>query len=338
MGELTPVYVAVDGGNHKTDVAVVDHAGSLRSWVRGPGASPQKLGAVVGARALASLITSALRLAGVAPDAPAAGGIFLAGLDLPVDLELMRAALPSSGCHWESLLGNDTYAVLRAGSDSSYGVAVVCGAGINCVGIAPDGRRTSFLSQGQLSGDWGGGLSLGREVMWASARAEDGRGPHTALAAAATAHFGRRTVAELVEDLHTARIDEGRLAELAPLVLRAAEAGDQVAAALVDRLADEVVLMGTVALRRLDLLDQPVDVVLGGSILTGGHTRLMARIRAGYADAAPTARLGVLDQPPLVGACLLVLDHRHAPPEAGRRLRAQVAAAQPTTAQPTGPR
>ena len=61
---------------------------------------------------------------------------------------------------------NDTFAVLRAGLDQPagphWGVGVTVGAGINCVGVTPDGRTTRFLSLGPISGDWGGGGDLGQ--------------------------------------------------------------------------------------------------------------------------------------------------------------------------------
>ena len=39
------------------------------------------------------------------------------------------------------VVGNDTLALLRAGTERGWGVAVVCGAGINCVGVGPDGPQ-----------------------------------------------------------------------------------------------------------------------------------------------------------------------------------------------------
>ena len=52
---------------------------------------------------------------------------------------------------------NDTFAVLRAGTDRHWGVGVVCGFGTNCSAVAPDGRVTRFPAVGPISGDWGGG-------------------------------------------------------------------------------------------------------------------------------------------------------------------------------------
>src|SRR4029453_12186400 len=61
----------------------------------------------------------------------------------------------------QGLLHNDVFAVLWAGSRRPWGVGVVCGAGMNCVGVAPDGREVRFLAVGELSGDLGGGHGVG---------------------------------------------------------------------------------------------------------------------------------------------------------------------------------
>ena len=53
--------------------------------------------------------------------------------------------------------------------------------GINCTGVLPDGTTVRFAAVGHISGDWGGGGHLWQEAMWWAARAEDGRGPDTAL-------------------------------------------------------------------------------------------------------------------------------------------------------------
>jgi hypothetical protein len=106
----------------------------------------------------------------------------------------------------------------------------VCGAGINCVGVAPDGRTARFPSLGRISGDWGGGHQLGEEALWWAVRGEDGRGPRTALQEAVSLHFGLPRVSDVTEALHFSRVPETRLTELTPLLFAVAEEGDDVAA------------------------------------------------------------------------------------------------------------
>jgi hypothetical protein len=106
-----------------------------------------------------------------------------------------------------------------------------------------------------------------------------------------------------------------------PALLSAAR-HDAVARSLVERLADEIVVLGVVAMRRLDLLGGPCEVVLGGGVLTAGDDLLMSLIAQRYAGQAPHARLIVADVPPIVGAALLGLDRLGASPDAHERVRA----------------
>ena len=77
-------------------------------------------------------------------------------------------------------------AAARRASTSRAGVAVVCGAGINCVGhAAATAAPPASPRSASISGDWGGGWGLAEEALWCAARAEDGRGAPTALAARA---------------------------------------------------------------------------------------------------------------------------------------------------------
>ena len=118
---------------------------------------------------------------------------------------------------------NDTFAVLRAGTDRDWGVGVVCGYGINCSAVAPDGRITRFPAIGPISGDWGGGDDIGEAGRCGTPiRSEDGRGPKTALQATVPAHFGFSDRRQLLEALLHRHIDEDRLAQLAPVVFEAA--------------------------------------------------------------------------------------------------------------------
>lgn len=321
----TPAVLAIDGGNSKTDVALVAADGSLLALATGPGSNAQNIGIDRSMEVLTGLVGEAARQAGLDPTSlPLAEhcAAFLAGADLPVEEEGLQRTLHARGWVRHTSVANDTFALLRAGSSRPWGVAVVCGAGINCVGVAPDGRQARFPSLGRISGDWGGGGFLAQEVLWWAVRSEDGRGPGTELERAAAAHFGLRTVAELTEAVHLGRISYARLGELTPLLFKVAGGGDPTARQLVDRLADEVATMATVAMRRLGLLGAEIDVVLGGGVLTARDPALLGRIEALLSASAPRCRPRVTTVPPIVGAALLGLDRFGAGPDAERRLRA----------------
>ena len=308
------MLLAVDGGNSKTDAVLVDSDGTLLGTARGPGSSPHRLGVEGSLDVLQALL-------GELGGTPALAVLLLAALDFPDEEDAYREAAERRGWAPEIVVGNDTFAVLRAGSDRGYGVAVTCGAGINCVGVAPDGRTVRFPSLGRISGDWGGGGDVGPEALYAAARSEDGRGAKSVLERLVPEHFGLATPVDVARALVGRRLDDDRLAELTPLVFAAA-ADDEVAAGIVDRLADEVVAMVRATVARLDLAGEEVDVVLGGSLLQSGHARLLGRIEAGVRALGPRLAVRVASLPPVAGAALTALDRVGASAEAHARLRA----------------
>ncbi|MEU4801046.1 BadF/BadG/BcrA/BcrD ATPase family protein [Actinosynnema sp. NPDC023587] len=319
---MTDRVLAIDGGNSKTAVALVDVDGRVLAQVVGPGASPQNVGLARSLEVFEGLVRDAARQAGLAAGEPIARhtAAYLAGADLPQEEEDLRAAIERCGWSATTVVGNDTFALLRAGTSDGIGVAVVCGAGINCVAVARDGRTHRFPALGPISGDWGGGGHLGGKALWLAVRAEDGRGAPTALLPALLDHYGAGTLAEVVGRLHLAEAEFDPHA-LCRLLFQVAATGDEVALAVVDRLVEEITLLVTVSLRRLALLDEPVDVVLGGGVLTNTGGVVVDAVRDRLRDLAPHAAIRVVDVPPVVGAALLGLDALGADPGAERRLR-----------------
>lgn len=282
--------------------------------VRGPGSSPDRLG-------VAGSLDVVESLAGELGGDPEVAVLLLAGLDFPDEEAAYLEAAKQRGWRGDVVVGNDTFAVLRAGGEHGFGVAVTCGAGINCVGIAADGRTVRFPSLGRISGDWGGGDDVGAEALYVAARSEDGRGAKTVLERLVPEHFGYATTLEVTRAIFARTVGHDRLGELAPLVFAVAEE-DAVAAAIVDRLADEVAALVRATVTRLDLAGEEADVVLGGSLLQAGNGRLLGRIEAAVRELGPRLAVRVARLPPVAGAALTALDRVGADDEARARLRA----------------
>ncbi len=318
-----PALIAIDGGGSKTDAVAIARDGSVLACTRvlladGNGREPRHLGAV------ATAVEALCRDAGLDPDRrPLASiGVFcLAGADLPVDDRRILRWLERRGWTTDLLLRNDTFAVLRAGTDRTWGVGVVCGFGTNCSAVAPSGRTYRLPALGSIAGDWGGGSDIGEAALWHALRSEDGRGGRTTLATSVPAHFGLRRPRHVMEAMYFGRLDHGRVSELPPLVFDAAESGDQIARSIVDRQADEVVTMAGTAMRRLRMTDLDVNVVLGGGIFRNRFAPFFERIEHGIEAVAPRATVTVLSAPPVVGAALLGLDRLGASRAAKARVR-----------------
>jgi N-acetylglucosamine kinase-like BadF-type ATPase len=302
--------LAIDGGNSKTDVCLLSAGGKLLGYARGPGSNHQNIGVVAAFDVLSSLVVQAADEAKITCGSTIAqhAAVYLAGADFPREVEMLRQRVSAAGWASTSSVDNDTFALLRAGTKAANRIAVVCGAGINCVGVSAAGGLVRFPSVGEISGDWGGGATLGTEALFLAARAEDGRGQPTALREAVMEHFGMAAVAEVTAALHFGEIPRNRLHELVPVLLKVAEAGDGPAVAVLERQAEEVFLLARVALDRLNLRDQPTEVVLGGGVLATRNPLLMTGVSQRLTAYAPRLRLLVVDDPPVVGAALLGLD------------------------------
>ena len=311
--------IGVDGGNTKTELLAATIEGEPLAYVRGAGSNAHGLGAHGCIAVIAGLVERAR------VELPADHGtFFLCGADVIDDVDALASEVEQRAWVRAATVDNDTFALLRSGTAAPDAVAVVCGAGINCVGRSSDGRVARYPALGWETGDWGGSEMLGCEALFLAARAEDGRGEPTVLAELLRAHFGTSTVAALGEDIHYGRVREQRLGEIAPGVVDAAGRGDTVAGRLVDRLAEEIVLLALKALRDLDLVDRAADVVLGGGMLRSGHGRLHDEVLQRLRARAPRATVVVGSDPPVLGAALAALDAVGAPRDAEDRLRAAV--------------
>jgi len=316
--------LAVDAGNSKTDVVLVAEDGSVLGAARGDGFLPHLAGAEAAVAGLHDLVEQAA----VGARLPGADGVArhvsacLANADVPLEVERLEAAVAARGWGATSAVFNDTYALLRAGLDEDHGVAVICGAGTNCTARHRDGREVRFAAVGHISGDWGGGGFLWTEAMWWAARAADGRGPTTALSEALPAHYSLPGMDELIEAVHLGDLPRSRCVEMTRLLFEVAESGDPVATEVVRRQAGEVVAFAVAALRRLEMLGERTEVVLGGGVLTAGHAMLLDTIDALLAEQAPYASTRVVHVPLVVGAALLGLDHLGAGDESTARVRA----------------
>jgi N-acetylglucosamine kinase-like BadF-type ATPase len=308
------VILAVDGGNSKTDLALITEDGTLLAHARGPLSSPHHLGLAGCVDTLQGLVDQVGlegRRAGLAQ-------IMLAGLDFPEEELVAQRAFQGRAWAHRTVVGNDTFAVLRAGTERGWGIAITCGAGMNCVGVSADGRHVRFPALGDITGDWGGGYDVGLAAIGAAARSADGRGPSTALEQLVPAHFDLATPLDVARAIHEGRLSRRAAVGLAPIVMSAA-ADDEAARLIVERLVAEIVAFARASADRLGLGE--AEVLVGGGLMRSAGDELLAQIAAGLPLGLTVHRTSA---PPIVGAALLALDELGADAEVQARVREQL--------------
>ena len=302
------LVLGVDGGNSKTDALLLDGSGRVVASVRGPTVSHQAVGMGAGMARLQALVAELRSAARVELSViPAVGVLALAGADYPSDERRLRAAIAPLGLAERVDVINDTWAGLRAGTDRGWGIVLICGAGTNAAGLAPDGRRWRFPAVGTIAGDWGGGGDIGMDGLRAAVRAWDGRGPATSLRQRIPEAAGLRRIEALVRVLYEGRTSL-RVRSFAPIVFRAAMDGDLVARGIIDHQADELAAMAGAIAKRVRLTRSDPDVVLAGAVFETDDAAFFARLEAGVRRAIPRARLVRCSRSPAHGAALLALD------------------------------
>jgi N-acetylglucosamine kinase-like BadF-type ATPase len=322
---VLPAVLALDGGSSKTDAVLVAEDGAVLGRARVGPSNHQLVGLDAAMDELGAAVAAATADAGLDdPPFPLCpmGVYCLAGVDLPVDEEHLAPAIALRGWTGVDLLRNDTFAVSRAGTTSAWGIGVVCGSGLNCAGVGPDGTTVRFPALAELSGDFApGGSWLGVRALGLALRATDGRGAPTLLSSLVPAHFDQPDADAVLSAVYTGALPYGRLFELARVLLDAAAAGDPPSREAADILADEVATFVRAAITRLGVDDTDVEVVLGGGIFDTSDADFHSRVAAGIHALAPRARLLRLAAPPVLGAALLGLDAIGAGDDAKERLR-----------------
>jgi N-acetylglucosamine kinase-like BadF-type ATPase len=310
--------LAVDGGNSKTLAIVADETGGILSAHKGGGTNYQAIGRENTSRALKDIISAALSKAGVKKIEAACYG--LAGADREKDFQVFRQILAPIDPARKSVLVNDTILALRAGTDDGVGVALIGGAGSNCIGMDKKGRIKKAGGLGPLTGDKANAGQLVIDAAVEALKGVDGRGPKTLI----EDKFKKALGLEALEDVIEFEFADSRrgikFGMLAPLVFEAANEKDKVALQLLREHGKAAGEAALAVMRGLFSKKQAVPLVLGGSVLQkGGNPTLIRTIKRTVAREFPRITLIKLEDPPVMGGIMRALDEIGKPPPAGTR-------------------
>lgn len=299
--------LAIDGGGTKTKVICADESGQIL----GEGQSgPTSLTATsVGAASLN--LREGIRQA--VEKLPAGFQISnlvmgLAGMDTPQEEEQSRQVFSQVLAYWQIAdfnLVNDIAIALASGSDNPNAVALISGTGSNCFGRNDHGETAKTGGYDFLLTDQGSGYEIGRSVLRAAVKSFDGRGPDTRLEQLVCDHFRIASIAELKSHVYNPPLAKSEVATLAPLCLKATQAGDEIADNILHQAADELALMATTVIKKLQLQEVELDLVMAGSIL--GVESIRLTVEGEVKLVAPKVIVQQLITDPVMGALKMAL-------------------------------
>jgi N-acetylglucosamine kinase-like BadF-type ATPase len=305
--EPMPSVLAVDGGNTKT-IALVASAegavlgaayggcGDIYNATTGEGATDPAMSALAN---VDRTISAALNAARVGAADLAVSVLNMAGADWPEDIAFWREAMAARGYGRTVFVQNDALGALYVGSPDATGVSVVCGTGVATGARAPDGRiwHASYW-QDEAQGN----AHLGQKTLVAVFRSALGIEPPTSLTAPVLNHYGATSVEGLLYLFHNRRqpAPDG-LDRLAPILLDQAQAGDEVAMAVVRGHGEALGDIALAAARMVEIEGSPFYLVLAGGVFRHPTTALEEAIVTRVRRAAPEIHPVRTTQEPITG-------------------------------------
>lgn len=276
--------LALDGGGSKTVCLIADERGRVLGWGRG---GPSNL-SFVSAEAAGAAIREAITDARCRAARGEAGEV---AIDLAVCGGPVRPAFMAETIarvvhprHYRFATEAET---CLASAGAAWGALVLAGTGSFEYARSDDGRAHRCDGWGSLFGDEGSAYDIARRALVAVARAEDGRGPPTALREAVLAHFGVETFRAAGRRIYGENLPRDEIAGLAPLVAGLAET-DGVARGILCDAALALAQGAITCIRAVGLTARRFPLVLCGGTFRAGSP-LAAPLVEAVQTAAPGA-------------------------------------------------
>lgn len=308
MEQATPrLYLGVDGGASKTAALVIDEHGNPLGRGLAGGSNHLRIGIEQATRNVERAVNIALVEAGVAIREIAWAYCGIAGSDHPAHRQQVVDSLSIFFPRGNFTVDNDARIALTGAVGFGAGVVIIAGTGSVAFGRDTKGTEARAGGWGPTIGDEGSGYALARAGLSAIVRAHDGRGPATKMTELLCYEYDMCDPDELPRFVYATTTHADDIARYGRLVIEAAEAGDEVAKAILDDGGRELGQCVLAVARRVGLVDGssfPVAYV-GGAFHAGDL--LLAPMRNVILAEAPGAVIAPPLHTPVEGAARMAI-------------------------------
>jgi len=201
---------------------------------------------------------------------------------------------------------SDSEIALVAGTGHKHGIVAIAGTGSIVFGRNPQGQTKRVGGWGPLLGDDGSAYQIAVLGMRAALQSEDGLLGDTVLKQSLIECIGIKSIKDLVQSIDRSDWDIQNIAALAPIVDRAAAAGDKVAKRIIDQAVQSFVEATRVAIETLFSYEAAFEVVTMGSVWQG-QSGMRQQFESTIKVLAPNTRIILPQHESAYGAGLLAL-------------------------------
>lgn len=255
--------VGIDGGGTKTELVATGLDGQEWFRLQGGPININGISAENVKNTLAALLSSARKRAGNAGIAAICIGA--AGISNPKAEEIIRSALSQAECNVPALITGDHQAALAGALGKHTGMLLIAGTGSICCGRNDKGEEARTGGRGHLIDDEGSGYAIGRDILRAVVRSDDGRIPPTILTRLVFEKLGISSVQQLVAEVYKPGRGKDFIAGFSALLPDALKHQDAQAAEILETAGNALCELVIPVARKLGL--QKGTLALSGSVL-----------------------------------------------------------------------
>ncbi len=300
------LFLGVDGGGTKTNVALMFESGEVVSEAKGGPSNPLRVGVETAVANITKALNKACDDAGVSRGDIVAATLGLAGVRRNDIRERVRESFIARSGIRKTNVTTDAEIALYGTTFGKAGLVVIAGTGSVCLGINGKGERAVAGGWGPLAGDEGGGRGIAEQALHRIAKASDGRGEQTKLTEAAGEYFRASTAENLIGAIYAPQIDNSRIAGFAKSVVETAKEGDKIALELIENAGIELGSAATAVIINLGLQRAKFPVGCVGSVFKAGEILTKPMLSAIHAVASK-AYLVNPEMPPSQAAALMAM-------------------------------
>jgi N-acetylglucosamine kinase-like BadF-type ATPase len=306
VGQTARTYwLGVDGGGTYSRAAIADATGKQIGEGHAEAANPLRVGVEAAITNIKQAVQEACNQAEITPAQVTAACFGLAGVGNAKHYQTMLAALRQAFPFEKLTLETDARIALAGATDLQPGIVVIAGTGSIACGINAAGEFARAGGWGPAMGDEGSGYYIGRRALQAVVMAYDGRAAATSLTGAVCEYFKIAAPTDLPPVIYERPLRVMReIAQLSKIVAAHAQAGDQVARAILLDAAAELARAANAVIKKLGLQDTAFRLAYVGGVFGAGEL-ILAPLRQFVQGYAPAAELAPPLMPPVSGAVKL---------------------------------
>jgi N-acetylglucosamine kinase-like BadF-type ATPase len=258
------LFLGVDGGQSGTTALIGDETGRILG--RGEAGPCNHAGAAEGRAKLERAVRESVAAACAQADLDPGVHFDVACFGMsggPDEKRAILAAIVQAG-RW--IVTTDAVIALAGATADGQGIITIAGTGSIAFGRNCAGRTARAGGWGYVFGDEGGAFDIVRQALRAALRMEEGWGPGTALHYVLLEATGCPDANAVLHAFYTSDWPRSRVATLAPLVDRAAVAGDPIAGEILNRAAQDLAMLAASVRGQLWRPGEPAEVASIGGV------------------------------------------------------------------------